>query len=995
MPAVQIFLSTVSAEFQSYREALRRDLDRPNVTVKIQEDFIASGSATLDKLDDYIRQCDAVIHLVGDMTGAVAEAPSLASIQHRYPDLPQRLPALRALLADTSQPTLSYTQWEAWLALYHHKTLLIAVPHDSAVRDPRYQRIEAQRAAQQAHLARLAQLERFPEIRFTSADRLVVELLRSGLHDIVARAGSVQQAVHLPNKSLGALFVGREDLLEQMAERLGPVPQSGDAAAEALVLSGLSGSGKTRLAIEYAWRHAARHSAVLFATANSPQALRSNMAAWCGPAVLNLPEQRSQGEDAQFEAVLRWLRLHPGWLLILDNLDSEDDAQAAEALLPQFMGGQVLLTSTLGFWSGAVTVQGVGVLDDERAVALLLERTAGRRRVRPDDAAAAAALAHELGGLPLALEQAAAYINTRRLALSQYLLEWRNTNSSVLSWFDRRLMGCEHSVATTWQTAFDQLGAAARDLLAQLAWLDASPIPEAALDHAGLDGAAFGALSELEGQSLVSRGDTEPHECTVHRLVQHVTRHRQAAQGEDRGALERSLRWMDAAFTADPVEHANWPELEGLAMHARAVSLAAADAGIGAPADTLMQRVGHYQRQRQRFADAEALMGRAIGLLRERLGPGDAAVGRAERTLGMLYLETSRHAQARPLFESALAIAEAHPGPGAADLGRALRAMAVWHGATGHDEAEPLLRRAIDVLERAEPVDEAVLDGALYHLGCQMVAVGRPAEGREPAERALRNTERRLGPDHPDVADCLIALAKMTEGEPAAALAQRAAQIYEATLGPQHSDLAEALDRLCLALSGLARHDEAAAAGRRALAIDEAVYGADHPRATYRRQRLAPFLERREARRFGAPGGERAGDENAWRILFDTIHTGLADDVRRLLELGPNGRLHAIGLSASARHRALTLTFEPDGQVFLAVRCGTNPALPIDADCRHALLHEHGFVEFDGGDLGAFFGPADQVDAAHVGRLIGFVLINGFRLPSADMDLSWSEPERG
>ena len=37
-----------------------------------------TGTETLDMLDDYIRQCDAVIHLVGDMTGALAQAPSLA-----------------------------------------------------------------------------------------------------------------------------------------------------------------------------------------------------------------------------------------------------------------------------------------------------------------------------------------------------------------------------------------------------------------------------------------------------------------------------------------------------------------------------------------------------------------------------------------------------------------------------------------------------------------------------------------------------------------------------------------------------------------------------------------------------------------------------------------------------------------------------------------------------------------------------------------------------
>jgi hypothetical protein len=64
---VNIFLSTVSAEFRSYRDALRHYLDRPNVTVKTQEDFMATGTETMEMLDEYIRKCHVVIHLVGDM----------------------------------------------------------------------------------------------------------------------------------------------------------------------------------------------------------------------------------------------------------------------------------------------------------------------------------------------------------------------------------------------------------------------------------------------------------------------------------------------------------------------------------------------------------------------------------------------------------------------------------------------------------------------------------------------------------------------------------------------------------------------------------------------------------------------------------------------------------------------------------------------------------------------------------------------------------------
>jgi hypothetical protein len=74
--SVRIFLSTVSDEFRNYRDQLRTDLTRHNVEVKVQEDFKDYGGATLDKLDLYISTCDAVVHLVGNMTGADAKPAS-------------------------------------------------------------------------------------------------------------------------------------------------------------------------------------------------------------------------------------------------------------------------------------------------------------------------------------------------------------------------------------------------------------------------------------------------------------------------------------------------------------------------------------------------------------------------------------------------------------------------------------------------------------------------------------------------------------------------------------------------------------------------------------------------------------------------------------------------------------------------------------------------------------------------------------------------------
>jgi hypothetical protein len=59
----RIFLSAVPDEFRDYRDILRRDLTRHNVEVKVQEDFKDLGTLRLDKLDEYIANSDAVVHL--------------------------------------------------------------------------------------------------------------------------------------------------------------------------------------------------------------------------------------------------------------------------------------------------------------------------------------------------------------------------------------------------------------------------------------------------------------------------------------------------------------------------------------------------------------------------------------------------------------------------------------------------------------------------------------------------------------------------------------------------------------------------------------------------------------------------------------------------------------------------------------------------------------------------------------------------------------------
>jgi hypothetical protein len=228
---------------------------------------------------------------------------------------------------------------------------------------------------------------------------------------------------NLPYKSLGTLFKGREEFLAKIQDTLSQAEFRGHqraaaitANATAATVHGLGGIGKTRAAIEFAHRHADDYTALLFVGADSPDALNANLAALCGPLVLNLKEKDEKELDLQVAAALQWLKQHPGWFLILDNVDSEPAARAVEDLLGQLASaGQVLITSRISNWSGGVEPLALDVLTEDDAADFLLERTEKRRRKQPDDPEQAKSLARTLGQLALALEQAGAMIDTERL----------------------------------------------------------------------------------------------------------------------------------------------------------------------------------------------------------------------------------------------------------------------------------------------------------------------------------------------------------------------------------------------------------------------------------------------------------------------------------------------------------------------------------------------------------------------------------------------------
>ena len=169
-----VFISCVSEEFEKVgapfpglRGQLRGYLARTRSNVRVQEDFPQTAVDTVKKVADEIRPRAVVIHLVGEKTGAIADSAAVAKYLKDEPSFLAMLPELRTALGDFSG--ISYTQWEAFIALHHDIPLLVYATDKAS--------------AQQTHLDRL-ELGRRHAIKIKNDTDLLGQLI-GDLHDIL------------------------------------------------------------------------------------------------------------------------------------------------------------------------------------------------------------------------------------------------------------------------------------------------------------------------------------------------------------------------------------------------------------------------------------------------------------------------------------------------------------------------------------------------------------------------------------------------------------------------------------------------------------------------------------------------------------------------------------------------------------------------------------------------------------------------------------------
>jgi tetratricopeptide (TPR) repeat protein len=679
-----------------------------------------------------------------------------------------------------------------------------------------------------------------------------------------AKIKSEQSFLHnLPYLSLGDLFKGRIEILGQMKSDL----DTNKKTAIIQTIHGLGGIGKTRLAVEFAWWAVVerKYQTVFFVNAESPEMLEASLASFAVPDRLHLTEPGADQKTTK-SAVLDWLSQHSGWLMILDNADTDQAAQAVETLLPTIATGHIIITSRYTHWGAGIGMRSLGLLKPDDARAFLFERTAGRRIESPDDETAANRLAKELGYLPLVLEQAAAYIAHENITFGDYMEEWNHSKQTVLAWCNQREMKYPLSAAVTYQRTFEKLSPAARAVLQLAAFLAPEPLPTGMFEKGKewiLQAAriptketpltaeipdnghvVINALGDLSAYSMI---DKQAKTFTVHRIVQEVIRN-SISIDHRREWIEKALNLVNDYAPGGSDDVRTWPIWDILAAHAETIAQLADQYGMTAPTSRLMSCLDCYFFAKGLYPRAEIFSQRALAIDEASFGKDHPKIAIRLNNLAALYQATNRLNKAELLCSRALAIDEASFGKDHPNVAIRLNNLAQLCQDTNRlNEAEPLMTRALAINEASFGKDHPKIAICLNNLAVLYQATNRLNEAEPLMTRALAIDEASFGKDHPDVAIDLNNLAQLYKAtnrlNEAELLCTRALAIDEASFGKDHPNVAIDLNNLAALYQATNRLKEAEPLMTRVVEIVEKTYGNNHPNVATALNNLAQLYQ--------------------------------------------------------------------------------------------------------------------------------------------------------
>lgn len=641
-------------------------------------------------------------------------------------------------------------------------------------------------------------------------------------------------------------FTGRDELLDELRQAL--LQPSSNPMVQGRALHGLGGVGKTQIAVEYAHRYASSYDLAWWIPAEQDASIANALRGLAGQ--LGVREDAEQ--DEMLVALWEGLRRTGCWLLVFDNAE---DARELERSWPRSGTGHVLVTSRNPAMGGLVPTILVPPLSPDEATAFLQKRTGS------EDVVSATGVAEDLGYLPLALEQAGAYVEEMRTSLPEYRERLKERASEHRDRLEERTPDVfavgqpsyyEQTVRTTWSMAQERAEAeapAALDLLTLCSFLAPEDIPrDLGLEHAEqLPPRAQRELGTALGHDLAVRAlsrfsliDADADAVSVHRLVQTIVRDSLDPE-QERMWAEVAVRVLHAAIP-ERRDSSTWPRRARLLPHVVAATERAQALGVAADeTGFLLQWTGEYEHERGQFLEAKEHLEEALALRRRTHHERHINVAATLNSLARLEYHLAHLERARAYTEDALAIRRDLLGeddPQVADslshLGRVLRELGDF------PNARKVAHESLDIRLRLKVQDHAKVADCRHLLGVIMWRQGDLTGARHQHQQALDLRETHCGQDSVEAAASLkhlglvhrevgAATGRRAELEVARTLFERALTIFEGTYGSDHVDTADLQSNLGGILRRMGELRPARSLLEKAIATREATVGRDHP----------------------------------------------------------------------------------------------------------------------------------------------------------------------
>ena len=569
-------------------------------------------------------------------------------------------------------------------------------------------------------------------------------------------------------------------------------------------------------------------------------------------------------EDPQVDVcklVYEWLNETEDvpWLVILDNADDVanflpiGDEMVAErtansVFLTRYVPtklshSQCLLITTRSRDIGEYLGHGqacvdVGPFSIEEAGNLLRAKV----RVLQSNAPEVDKLAEILGRIPLAITQAAAFINRSKIGVAEYIEELAVNKQNFMAYLSKELQdprrepGFPNSVFRTWKRSFDQIQAdqpRAAEMLSLMAMLDGQKIPEDLVKKEDERRIDFNtAIGTLQGYSMISK-EVGDKTCVIHPLVQLSVQYNLEQLGQTAFYARQALQLIAKRFPTG--EHENKVLCESLLPHAQTVLQHDVKLDTTANSRTrLLYNVGWFEWQQGRYESAYRHVQTGYQICQEIFGDEAkdtlnnlALLAVVLRYQGKYEVAEEMNQQALAGYEEILGVEHPSTLTSVSNLGEVLRYQGKY------EAAEETNRRALAGREKVLGVEHPETLISVGNLALVLQYQGKYEAAEEMNRRALAGCEKVLGVEHPDtltsVGDLALLLVYQGKYEAAEEMNRRALAGREKVLGVEHPDTLISVGNLALGLQYQGKYEAAEEMNRRALAGREKVLGLEHP----------------------------------------------------------------------------------------------------------------------------------------------------------------------